>query len=62
MSSFINISDLKTFSLGDLSGRTVSIRWFSDESEAIRLLMAFDIHTNESFVIKAENFPINKGE
>ena len=57
MINFIDVANLKTFSLDDLSERTVSIRWFSDESEGIRMLMAFDIHTNE-----AENLPMNKGE
>ena len=62
MINFIDVANLKTFSLDDLSERTVSIRWFSDESEGIRMLMAFDIDTNESFVIEAENLPMNKGE
>ncbi len=60
---YIDVSKLKTFSLDDLSGRTVSVRCFRDCCEGMQILMAFDIETNESFLIKIERLPnIGKGQ
>ena len=60
---YIDASKLKTFSLDDLSGRTVSVRCFRDSCEGMQILMAFDIETNESFLIKIERLPnIGKGQ
>jgi len=57
MKNYIDVSKLKTFSLDDLVGRTVSIRCFRDSSEDVQMLMAFDTDTNESFLIKVERLP-----
>lgn len=62
MKNYIDVSKLKTFSLDDLAGRTVSIRCFRDSSEDMQMLMAFDTDTNESFLIKIERLPKIGGE
>ena len=55
---YIDVTKLKTFSLDDLSGRTVSVRCFRDSCEGMQILMAFDIETNESFLIEIERLPM----
>jgi|GEM_PF-4577086 hypothetical protein len=56
--SYVDVTKLKTFSLDDLSGRTVSVRCFRDSCEGIQILMAFDIETNENFLLKIERLPM----
>lgn len=53
-----DVSKVKTFNLDDLVGRTISIKRFSDSSEGLQMLMAFDIDNHESFLISIESLPI----
>lgn len=60
--NYLDVSKLKTFSLDDLAGRTVTIECFRDSSEGIQMLMAFDTNNHESFLIQIERLPMLGGE
>ena len=50
-----NISKVKRFELTDLVGRTLMVEKLSSNEH--ELIMAFDVKTNESFVLSSKQIP-----